>query len=77
MIARAKMYLIAGAAVLAALAGAFWIGWVQRGSWEREKRLEKQLETRREVDRIETDVQKLDDDALADRLSDPRGMHPR
>lgn len=77
MIGRWKLYLIAGAAGVALLVGVFWAGWAQRGSWEREQKLEQQLETRREVDRIETDVQELDDDGLADRISDPRGMRPR
>jgi hypothetical protein len=77
VIGRLQFYLVATAAAVAVAAGVFWAGWLQRGAWEREQDVKRELRVRREVDRIETDVQSMDDDGLVGELSDDRGVQPR
>lgn len=74
MIGRLRSALWGFLAALGVLVSAVWFGWTQRGAKEDSAKVKRRLETRENVEGIENDVQALDDDALADRLSRRDGL---
>lgn len=69
MLTRLQLLALLGAGALLALGGAYWSGWVARGSHETVKAATQRTRTVDQVGRIGKDVQGVDDNGLADRLS--------